>query len=534
MPRGRKNTSNTNEELTQQEVYDLMEFAKNMGYFQGIFTPDLVNQRLKEATLSPLAADEDKINKALLDPLNHEQDLIGYGQFFEMTDMLYKRQLLYLGNLLSWDIDYFCTNATDKDYTSRAYKKDEDVLKSFLDKFSYKAEFTTVVRQLFRQEAFYSILRDEGEKYVLQELPYKYCKVTSRFEQGLLFDINLYYWLLPGVDLRCYPKAIADRYREVFGDQQSSNGDYKPSNNLNHRDGNFAYWSQTTPTENFWMWKLSPEIVTMVPFFAAQFPDLVLRPMIRKLQKNKYVQEAQKILVSIIGLNKDNKSGNVRDALNISPETAGKFVSLMRQGIAQEIAVTTGPWTDVKAFDFEGTGQKKNILDEYTKVAVGSGGNNTRLLYNSSDKSNALETTNSIAIDEALCKYLYSSFSNFIEFYVNRKTSKFKFKIQFSGTNLPADMERKKKDALEFASVGLVDLSSFAAAKGINVFDLERKMQMNKAKKINEMFEPLVSANQMSNKESDGGRPSKSLDQLKDSGSQTRESGSNIMRGGQE
>jgi hypothetical protein len=516
-------------ELSEQQIWDMVEFSKAAGIYPQIFTPDLVNAALRNLNINQITPDEDKINTALSDVKNHEQDLISYGQDFEQKDMLYKRQLLYLGNLLSWDIDFICKNATEKDYISKAYQKDETILRDFLDKFDYKAEFTTVVRQLFRQESFFSIFRDEGEKYVLQEMPYKYCKTTGKFEYGLLYDLDMFYFTQAGVDIRCYPKTIAEKYKDIFGDGKQSNN-YKPSAKLNHRDGTFSYWVQTSPEDNFWMFKLTPEIIAQVPFFAAQFPDLVLRPLMRTLQKNKYIQDASKILISLVALNKDNKTGNVRDMLSVSPETAGKFLSLMRQGISSSIGLAMGPWQDVKVVDFEQSGNKKNILDEYTKVSVGSGGNNTRLLYNSSDRSNILETTNSIAIDEALVTFLYPWFANFIEYQVNRRTKSFKFKIQFSGTNLPASMEKKLKDAKDLSEIGIVDLNAFAAAKGMNPFDLERKLQMNKAKKVNEMFQPLMNARQMSSK--DGNRPQKSMNDLTDDGLETRNTGSNIAKGG--
>lgn len=518
------------DEQTIDEFWDYVEFSRNLGLFNQILTPDLVNQQLKNITLNPLQSTADQIDTALASPKDNESNLIGYGQNFELTDMLYKRQLLYIGNLPSWDLSYVCTNAEDdEDYNSAAYRKDEKIAREFLDKFDYKAEFSTIFRQLTRQESFFGILRDEGDKYIIQELPYQFCKITGKFEYGLLYDLNMYFFIQAGVDINGYPNAIKKKFNQVFGNKKIT--EYVPSASLDSRTGKYVYYVQTSPEDNFWMWKMTPEIVTQVPFFAAMFPDLVLRPLVRNLQKNRYIQQASKLLVALIGMNKENKSGNVRDQINISPETAGRFINLMRTGINSAITVTGGPWQDVKTVEYDtGTSGSQNILDQYTKVTVGSGGNNTRLLYNSSDKSNALETTNSIAIDEALAIHIYPWFSNFLDYYINKKTKKYKFHFWFEGTTLPASKENRMKEAVDTANLGIVLPHKFSSALGMNPFNFERQLQMARSKKFVDKLTPIISAFQQSSDK--GGRPQKSQSKLDDDGLQTRESGSNLARGG--
>jgi hypothetical protein len=508
------------------ENWDFEKFANALStIYPHIFTPTLVNASLKNITLNPQIATDTDIQNALDAPKENEQNLIGYGQDFELKDMLYKRQILYLGNMLAWNIDYVCTNAEEeKDYTSKAYKKDEKVLRDFLDKFDFKKEFTVVLRQLLRQESYYCCLRDEGEKYTLQELPQAYCLPTARWDYGLLFDFNLYWFMQAGVNIKEYSKPMQTRYRKAFGTGKKL--DYNPNAKLNQRTGTYIYYTQTSPEENFWMWKLTPEIITQIPFFAAMFPDLVLRPVIRNLQKNKFIQEATKILVAIIGFNKDNKSGNVRDAINVSPENVGKFMNLMRQGINSAIATIPVPFESVQPIEFKA--DAVNLLDSYTKTTVGSGGNNARLLYNSSDKSNIEETKNSIAIDEAVVEFIYPWFADFINYYVNKKTRVYKFKVDFSGTNLPASKKKDMDDALDLAEIGIVYPSLFAKALRISPFDLERKMAMAKAKGFVDNLTPILKASQMSAK----GAPPKDDGNLGEAGSITRGAGSNLGKGG--
>ena len=125
---------NEKEMLSEQELYDVLEFARRAynGNYSNVFTPDLINQRMKDVNLNPLAATQEKVTDALKDPKNNEENLIGYSEFFELTSMIYKRMLYYLSNLLSFSVmDLICVNAEYDDYEKPAYKKDYEKAKKY-------------------------------------------------------------------------------------------------------------------------------------------------------------------------------------------------------------------------------------------------------------------------------------------------------------------------------------------------------------------------------------------------------------------
>ena len=51
---------------------------------------------------------------------------------------------------------------------------------------------------MLRNDAYFGLLRDTGEKVILQELPSDYCKITGRWENGFLFSFNMQWFLQPG------------------------------------------------------------------------------------------------------------------------------------------------------------------------------------------------------------------------------------------------------------------------------------------------------------------------------------------------
>ena len=179
--------------LTEAEVYNVLEFTKQLysGY-QNVYTPELINSRMQNITMNPVVATADKINTALIDPKNSQEELIGYSEWLELNSTLYRRILLYFSGLLSFDWTYTAIGVKDnKEYKSPKYKKDLLVVEEFFDKFNVKEFFAIAMRQMLRTETFFGVFRDDGDTYVIQELPRQYSMITGRFDKGLLFDFNM-------------------------------------------------------------------------------------------------------------------------------------------------------------------------------------------------------------------------------------------------------------------------------------------------------------------------------------------------------
>jgi hypothetical protein len=529
LARGRKSNKENQEMLTEEQVWNVIEFAKNMSpYYNNVFTPDLVNQRMQDINMNPMASTQDAIEKALLNPKDSEDVLIGNSQYFELNDMMYKRMIYYLGNMLSFDLTYTCMNAEISDYKSKEYKKDLVEVYDFLDKFDIKKEFKKVLRQLVRQEVFYCVLRDDGDKYILQELPQEYCKITGRWEYGFLFDFDLYWFIQPSVSIDMYPSYFKQLYYDWV---EQKNKGYNPAASLNKRNGSFVYWRQTSPENNVWAWKFNPDVVSKVPFLSPLFSDIVLKPLIRKLQTNIYMLQAQKVMIGLIPLLKETKGASVKDSIAVSPEVMGKFLGLLKQGLNEAIKVSGVPFEDVKSLDFDGT--DKQILQEYTKTTAALSGVNSRLIF-SIDKQSNIESQLSINVDEYLMNYIYPYFEDFLSYHINKRTSRFKFKFKFEGSEFDINKDKRLENATTLADKGIVLPQKFASALGMLPQDLERMLDEAKATGFTDKLIKMLNLNTMNTGDSTkkNGREKKKDNELTDSASATRESGSNIGRGG--
>lgn len=488
------------EHISEQEVnqvlnaFDFLEFSNSYksSYFNNSYlTPDLINQKMKDITMVSVEATIEDMEKALKDPKSNETVLKNYATSMENQNMYYKRLLRYFPDMASFNLNYDCINIEkDSDFSSKAYKDDLKKLDNFVSMFNAKQEFSTVFRQALRQGAFYGILRQDGAKYTIQELPADFCKITGRHPYGLLFDFNMNWFIGSyGNDINMYPPIFKRMYNRVFNKITKK---YNPHENVDTRSSTFVYWTQCSPADGFWAWKISPEIATLIPYFSPMFPDMGFLPTVRKLQNDKYFIEASKLLVGILGFNKDTKSGQVANQVNMTPDLLGKFLGLARQGLNRQIGLVALPVDSIETVSFDVS--ENNIVTDYIKSLSQQGISSGDILM-SNTKLNSHQSKLASAVDANFVKSVYSMFSNFIEYYVNSMTKKYKFKVSFHDVDIPDDRSERESRFKTLAGMGIVDIQYASRVVDLNPFDFERRLAMSKASKIEDKLIPLMSLN---------------------------------------
>lgn len=519
-----------------QKAFDVMEFAK--GYENGMYSPIIQNQLMKELSVSTRVPDKNEIEEALRDPINNEENLVSYGQSYYFSSLMYKRNIEYLASLPAFDLELTCINASGEDYKSEQYKKDYNVIAKFLDRFNYRAQFKDILWHMLMEETYYGMFRDfgVGKKAVIQQWPWKYAKVTGRFESGLLYDIDMNYFVQEVVDLDCYPDWIKRKYKEMF--INGDTGEYKPGNKLNHRTGKFALWTQTSPEDGFWCFKFNDRHNLQVPFFTGMLPEMAIIPAMRKLQVDQSMVAARKLLVSSVPYLKEKKSGSVANQLAIDSDVLGKFIGLASQGLEKAIKILALPTEDIKGIEFENT-DKDNYKDFMAITSsLLSGG---KVIFSTNENQNAIETQLSLNLDELLAESVYPQFEEFLNYYANKKTRKFKWKFRFVGASDQFDRQRRQTEAFAYADKGVVLPNKIASSLGLNKIELERELEEANATDFTSKLMAMININTMSSVDIDNkintgsgkrGRPRKSDAELTESGMTTRAKASNIEKGG--
>lgn len=461
-------------------VFNYLEFASGYrdSYYStsgAYFTPDLINQQMQNINMNPIDITVENIVQALNNPKTSESILREYSMSLELQNMYYKRLLRYLSDMPCFNITFDCINIDkDSEFNSRKYKSDLKIVEDFLDRFDAKSEFKTVIRQIFRQEAYFCVLHDDGVKYCLQELPANFCKITGKHPYGILFDFNMQYFISQaGVDINMFPSIFKKMLRDVY---KQSGKNYNPHEKVDKRHSTFVYWHQCNPSDGFWAFKSTPELTTLVPYFSPLFPDIALIPVVRKLQEDKYFIQASKMLVGILGFNKDTKSGQVANQINITPKVLGEFLGVARKGLNEQIGLTALPVDKIEKveFDTNTTNLETDQTSSFAKQSIAS----SSVLFHQ-DKLSVHESKLAAAVDANVVKSMYSMFSNFIEYFINRRTSYYKFKFQFHDVDIPDDVERRKSMVKDMAQLGIVDFQEVARVYDVNVFQLKRRLRMS-------------------------------------------------------
>lgn len=248
------------EQLTDENLDQVLQFAQglhsNFGQY-GLFNPFNSNDTLLKVNNNPLKPTKEQLETAL-SSVPYDNELVSrYSEFMQIWDNIYNNTLAYYQGLLSYDLSWVCTNANGDDYNSKEYKDDLKRLNKFFDKFDYKNEFSKVTNEVLKKGASFLWFRDtnpideiiditskKSEKFGLQIMPDKYCKIVGYTSSGLaLYDFNVDYFLQGNVDIKLFAPELIRKFKKAYSKDTNN---YIPSNNIGNRNGVYGgQWVQT-------------------------------------------------------------------------------------------------------------------------------------------------------------------------------------------------------------------------------------------------------------------------------------------------
>ena len=532
------------DEQVKQATIDFSNFAQALNsIYPNVFTPQLINARMQDVTtMGGIKISEDIIKDALNNPKDSERTLLGLSEAFENKSTSYRRILQYVSDLPQFALTYYCKNIKDpSEYKSAKYQKDLDILKQFTYNFDYVSEFAKVTKQLFREETFFGVLRDEGkEKYTLQQLPSDYCLITGKWDYSpVLFSFNYIFFQLAGTSFDMWPDVMKSTYSKLFLNTSGGPRLYDPAISVDQRSqSTWVMYGDCSPMDGFWGWKLNSAVAVRVPYFSALFQSFVNQDLIRALQKNSYLASAAKLVLGEIEtLSKDQKAVTA-NSLSMTPETLGRFLALVQSAIKNEaVRVGAAPMSNMQAMEFS---SNDTIYSSWLHATLGESGINSNLLFSGDVKPNAIETQMSANVDEMLSEGIYPFFNSFMEFQVNKRVdassrgSHYHFGFNFEGSNFYLDKQRRFETQMSLMQLGVVNVQKLAASMGQNPFAFQSQLDEARINGWTQNLTPIVLASQLSGKDNNTGRPKSSDSEISDSGMQTRDDGSNIGRGGKE
>ena len=514
--------------------FDQTAFARSYAKGYGAaYSPSMQNALMKDLTLNPLKSTAETIEKALSDAKNNEDFLISTGQQFYLTNHIYKRSVDNLSNLNSYNMLLRCVSAKSKaEYKSAAFKKDYRAAKDFFAKFNYREQFNKVVFMLMNNETHFILFRDDMDdnNYVFQDMPYKYCKVTSRSTHGLQYDLDFTFFMGANANLDFYPKSVKKTYSAII--KGGKDAEYDPANPVGMRNSYTALWGQLdADIHGAYAFKMNSDYIANVPYLAGMFAEMALVPVFRNLEISQSMASAAKIITSQWGMLGDGKTSRA-DSFEVNPTTMGAILGAVAASLDQAIKVINLPSRKIDSVEFTNT--NKEQYEKFTKnIAAMIGGGGSSLF--STNKATTIENNIALSIDENLMASLYPQFEDFINHQLSKICKKFIFKVKFSGSNTYLNRDYRTKSAFDAGQSGVISAQKIAHAFDMDIFELEDELDFTESLGFEARLKPLLSSYTMSKEDSQNkttGREQKPESELTEAGAETRGSGSNVEKGG--
>lgn len=498
------------EKLSRNEIQDVVDFAAGILAADNFYSPWLSNQLLQNLNNNPRLPTADAVKKALTDYKNSGANLQGYVEFANAFDMIFRRTLYSYANSLSFDLQVTCKNAyTKADYESEEYAKDKQIVDSFLTNFDYKKEFYNVLLNVLKRDTYFTWFRknksgNRGKmKYVLQIMPQDYCMLTGYFEKGLLWSFNVLYFMQPGVDIDGFDPSLKQTYLRALDESQMN---YRPSAPLDKRTGSYALWADVSPINGAWAFKFSTDNFSNSPFLAPYVANVLRSNEVGELQYNKDLISAAGILAGEIRLFDNAKSGTKSNQFAIDPKTLGAFMQKAKQGLQSAMKLAAMPLENIKFFQFEDKNPDSYNNELSTTAGIGTG--ISRVIY-SSDRMSAAEVEAAQNEVYQTMRPMYAQFNNFLDFFVNQMTGKYKFKFEFIGSTYRYERNDRFDHLVRLSDKGLVlSPSAWASAVGMNPVTFERMLNESKMTGwVDKYSQLMMNANTTAQGAGSDGRP---------------------------
>lgn len=533
---------NEKELLTKEEVWDVISFANSLYGFDSFSysTPYLRQQSLLQLNNNPQIPTYDKLIEALQKQPYDNELLVAYSEYMEVFDSIYGKTLDYFAGLLAFDLRHVCVNCkTPSDYKSKEYKDDLKRVYKFLDKFDYKQEFKKIFKELLRRETSYVWFRDSheidspieldsgkkiarNENFALQIMPQKFCKLDGYYNSSdLLYSFDMNYFGQSGSNIDLFAPVFKTKLAKNFLNTKNI---YDPSIQLDRRNGSFGSWIQCSPKDGAYAFKLDISNFRQVPFLASMMKSAFNDDVVQKLQMDKNFASAYAMLVGNIPLMDKDKSDQKIDNFAVNPKTVGKLLNIIRNSLKENVKIIGTPTQDNKMWQYEE--RNKTMADDYLNMTSAQGASANGMIY-SSEKSGQFEIQQQILTDFNRVKVVYPQFERFLNYFINRKTIKYKFSFSFSGLDRDFYRKQEQETMFKFSDMGMVFGESFyASALGLKPQEFHYGLEEGHYGKFTETLSLMLNRNTMKEgkeSEDNNGRPQLDNEQLNDGGATARE-----------
>ncbi|MEW5569607.1 hypothetical protein [Rossellomorea marisflavi] len=445
---------------------------------------------------------KEQIMKFLDNPEQSEKQLRDLSDYLFKVSSNYKRLVQYFSGMLRFDYVVEPYNLDVSKVSKDAFQKQYLENIHLLEKMNLPHEFTKILRHAFKEDVFYGYEYMEKESYFIQKLDPNYCKISS-IEDGVFnyaFDFSFFKNVR---EVKNYPEEFQIKYT------------------LYKKDASKYRW-QELDSDNTICFKVNEELNFPLPPFTQVFEAIYDIDENKRMRRIKTKMDNYMILTQRIPLNE--KDGEANKFL-IDLDTAIAFHNKASESLPEEVGLITSPM-EIDAIKLERKNNDYDNVAEAERNYYNAAGVSQLLFNGASATSSSL--SKSIVTDEQIVFMCLQQF----ERWVNRKLKqigkgKYKFRVRFLETTR-LNVDGVRDSLLKAAQYGMPVKSALASTMGLTPSSLVSMAYLeNELLGLPDKLIPLSSAHTLSGKDG-AGAPTKSDDEISESGEKTRETDGNI------
>lgn len=443
----------------------------------------------------------DDINRWLQNPVQYEDQLRKLSNYLYDTHPTYKLIVRYMALLpqYSWMLT-IDTSSGNKDKIKKNYMK----ILTQIDKMNLRYEMIKASLIAYKNDYFFGYEIETKDDYFILPLDNKQCKPSS-IEGGIYnFSFNFSYFDSNKDELNNYPPEFKRKYQQ-----------YKDTN---------ENWIEIDSSKSV-CFKVNIDSNYPLPIFSSMFPSIYDLEEYKKMKKDRAKNENYLLLHQLIPM--DEKNPDLNKFL-IDLDLAAYFHQQASENLPDGIEVVTSPM-ELTAVKTEKSKSDNDYVLEAMREVYNDGGI-SQFLFNS-DKNTSTGLSKSINTDEELAFSLLRQ----METWMNRKLKQLFSTVKCKFSFLDVTIFNRKEvmeSLLKQAQYGLpVKLEIMSVGLNMSPLDVMNKISIeNDILGLQDLLIPLVSSHTQSGDDIEKGRPTKSEDELGESGQQTRDNDSNAKR----
>lgn len=446
---------------------------------------------------------KDNIAEYLKNPYTYQQQLRRAVTYIYGASPHFRRLIQYFTGLS--DLAYVVSpykidpKAVNPKSINRNYRKTLNAMSAM----NVRTQFPKILTVCLREDTFYGTMWVTNDNITIQQLPPDYCSISTIEGNVLNVTFDFSYFDGHAQYLEYYPAEFQTKYRTYQNDRRMR-------------------WQELDCPTSFAI-KCNNDILDYsLPPFAGILREVYDLEDYKQLKLTKTTLENYAMLVMTIGLNDEGE-------WQIDLDKAKEFWRNLDAVLPEEIgSVLTPMKIDKISFEKSNTGDTDTIAEAERNLFSAAGVSS--LLFNN-DKASANALSLSIKADQSLTFGIVKSIEDAVNRFIQSQSYGKNFKVTFIDCS-PFNRKEMADSYLKACQYGIPMISYYAATQGLNQSELDcMSFLENEVLGLNEMFKPLQSSSTISSHAGsdskgatdEGGAPPKDIDELSESGEQSRE-----------